>query len=271
MLEFLQYLERIAPRLEPAVLILPGLFCVLFGLFAWLAGLRYARIVAAFVGAFLGGFFGFCIVGRKLPPDIFLAITIGTVSMLFHKILFVFLALLIAVTGVTYALADAQIEGHEKLMLYVDTSGTETISTSQTITMLCNSLEQMKEKTIAIYAQFSILNWVVLVGIGMLAAGAAVYFNKLISAVCCAVLGTTLNFTGMILLLFYKGAEPVTGIGKRSLFFLAVFAVMVVLGTAVQLILCPPKRKKRTPHQEEEKKIEDKESEFASKMSWMSS
>ena len=73
---------------------------------------------------------------------------------------------------------------------------------------------------------------------------AGFYMRRFISALCCAALGTLLVFAGMIMLLLFKGAEPVTTIRAWPNFYSAVFLVMVAAGTTAQLLLCPPPREK---------------------------
>jgi hypothetical protein len=63
-------------------------------------------------------------------------------------------------------------------------------------------------------------------------------FWQLASALCCSALGTVLIFAGMILLLLNKGSMPVGIISRRSSFYAAVFAAMMVFGTIEQLLLC---------------------------------
>lgn len=267
MLEFLRYFERIAPRLEPTVLVVPGLLFILVGLFVWLAGLRYAKLIAGFIGILAGGICGLYLIGRKLTPDIMLAIFAGFTSMVLYKFVFILLTALIAFTGVTFLVADVHIEKDSDLILYMDSGSTATISTSEAIIILSRAVDYLVERMTAIYAQFSLLYWAAVVGGGLLAAILAVYFSGAAGAFCCATLGTSLNFAGMILLLLYKGAEPVSRIGRRSLFFAVVFVVMIGLGTAVQLILRMPRRRKSAP--DPKSGTRDSQSSYVSRMSWL--
>ena len=57
----------------------------------------------------------------------------------------------------------------------------------------------------------------------------------------------------MILLLAHKGAAPAGYISTRELFFSAVFVVMTVFGTLVQLLLCQrAKEKVKVPKRTEQ-------------------
>jgi hypothetical protein len=272
MLEFLQYIEGIAPRLEPMVLIVPGLLCVLVGLFVWIGGLRYAKLIAAFLGTLAAGTCGILTIGRKLLPDIFLAVSSGFIAMFLYKLIFVLLAALIAVAGVTFFLADVDVGAHTKLVMYINSNGSETIGASEAAAMLGRAIGYLMKKTEAIYAQFSILRWSAVVAAGAVAAILTVYFGKVVCAICCATLGTVLNFTGMILLLFYKGAEPVSRISQKGLFFAAIFAGMIAFGTIVQLVFCLPRHRKDTqePKTEQAEQQNTEKSQFVARMPWLS-
>jgi hypothetical protein len=267
MLEFLQYFERIAPRLDSVVLIVPGLLCILVGLFIWLAGLRYTKVIAALLGLLVGGTCSSFIIGRKMLPTISLALLTGFIAMLLHKYVFVVLAVLIVVAGATFFLADMDIEKNSDLILYINSSGTENISASQAAIILSRAIDYLWERTKALYADFPLLHMLAVVGLGLLAAILAVNFSKAAGALCCATLGTTLNFTGMVLLLLYKGAEPITRIGSKSIFFASVFTVMIAVGTAVQLFFCASRLKKIPAKSENEE--QDSGSNYASKMRWL--
>ena len=80
---------------------------------------------------------------------------------------------------------------------------------------------------------------------------------KLPTAIFCSIVGSSMVFCGMVLLLFYKRAAPVTIITQKPMYFAAAFAAMVVFGVAAQLLLYPPKRKKvesKTEESDGEKK-----------------
>ncbi len=155
MLEIAQNFEEMATRFRPIVLIGPGLTAVLSGLFIWLGGLGFRRILVAVVGTICGGICGFFITGRNIILVMVLAIATAVVAIMLEKIL---------VTGSSF--------------------------------------------------------W------------------RLTSALCCAALGTLLVFAGMVLLLIYKGAVPISRISQKQSFYAAVFVTMVAFGTIEQLFLC---------------------------------
>ena len=81
------------------------------------------------------------------------------------------------------------------------------------------------------------------------------FLARLFSALCSAAAGTLLIFTGMILLLTYKGTKPFEYI-YNSQFLTAVLLAMVAFGTVEQMLLCR-KSKKESANKKEVN--EDKE------------
>lgn len=172
MLEIAHNFERSAANFVPALLVGPGLACVVTGLFLWLGGLGFRKIFIALTATGYGGFAGFLISGRN--------------------------GLIIIGSAVGAAIA---------------------------------ALVMQK-----VFETDSVI-W------------------KVISALCCAAMGTLFVFAGMILLLLYKGSLPVSTIGDKQSFYAGVFGVMIVFGAIVQLVLCGyPGDKLREKEQTENEK-----------------
>ncbi len=99
------------------------------------------------------------------------------------------------------------------------------------------------------------LNTVLTIVFGITAAVIAVVFEdaltsgsfgwRLVSALLCSTLGALLIFTGMILLLIYKGTGPISYISYKVPFFSSVFAAMILFGTIEHLLLCQRIKEKR--------------------------
>lgn len=88
-------------------------------------------------------------------------------------------------------------------------------------------------------------------------AGTGFFLGHLIPALCCAALGTILIFTGMVLLLLYKGSVPISHISSRQPFYAVVFAAMIAFGTLEQLLFCRYTRKKPITKKETNKNKEN--------------
>jgi len=55
--------------------------------------------------------------------------------------------------------------------------------------------------------------------------------------------GTIMVCVGMIWLLFYKGAEPISAINRNKGFYFCIFAAMTLFGTIVQSLFCKGSKK----------------------------
>lgn len=86
MLETAQNFERTAGQFNAIILIGPGLICVLVGLFVWLGGLGFRRILAAVAGAVSGGICGFFMTGRNIMLTIILAIAAAVIAIVIERI-----------------------------------------------------------------------------------------------------------------------------------------------------------------------------------------
>jgi uncharacterized membrane protein len=71
--------------------------------------------------------------------------------------------------------------------------------------------------------------------------------GQLLAAFIFSLCGTIIVLVGMILLLIYKGAEPINAISRRPTFYIAFFAAMTLFGTIVQTLFCKrPKKQSKT-------------------------
>jgi hypothetical protein len=212
MLEIAGSFERTAAGLSPPLLIALGLACVTAGLFVWLGGLGFRKLLVALVGAIGGGICGFLITGQKVIPVVVSAGIGAFVAVILKEIFItIFTAALAAACGFA-VLADL----HKANL-------------SAGLRQACS---QMPLYTWAIIAALAV---------GFILAG--VYFWRFTSALCCATFGALLVFAGMILLLLHKGAAPASSICSRPSFYSAVFIAMTAFGTFEQLLLCRPPRR----------------------------
>jgi hypothetical protein len=105
-----------------------------------------------------------------------------------------------------------------------------------------------------------IYSWAILAAAAAVSAVVGLYLWRLVSALCCAALGTTLIFAGMILLLSYKGSAPITKMSGGSPVYAAIFLGMITFGTIEQWLLFrlkktrPAKAKKDKLESEQEKR-----------------
>lgn len=212
MIEILQNFERAAANYGDVMLIAVGLACVVLGLFVWLNGLNFRKILVTFIGAVIGGFGGYFFAG---PAPLILA---GSI-----------------VTGAVIAFVL------ERLVI---TLFSATLATALAIGVLANTNLVDAAGLKDVIANIHSYNWIIIAVIPIVLIAGGILVWRLTSALFYASGGTVLIFAGMILLLIYKGSMPISAIIDRQLFYAAVITAMIAFGTIVQLFLCGKTRTK---------------------------
>ena len=241
MLEILQNFEQTAARFSPIVLIGPGLATVLVGLFIWLGGLGFRRLLAAAVGAVSGGICGFFIAGRNIMTAIILAAVAAAIAVIFERLFITILAAALAGVFGFAVLAWPYIENPQE----VTPTNSSKVPAQGPALSVRESIEKVKvyvadvsEKIKQACSQMPVYSWLILLVLGVIFIVVGFFFRRLASALCCSALGTMLIFAGMILLLLYKGSVPISSIYSKPPFYGAVFVAMTGFGTIEQLLLC---------------------------------
>ena len=254
MFETTHHFEQVATQFSPIVLIGAGLVFTLVGLFLWLGGLMLRKISFAIIGAACGGICGFFLTGEHIIPAVLLAGLAAVAGVVFEKIFVTILASVLAMVLGLFVLAYPYIEDAGGLRQYPEyeaSNQTAAISIGKSAEIIKTWAADFGAATIQGCSQIPASRWAIVVALGAIFMGAGYCFSRFASALCCAMLGVTLVFVGIILLLFYKAAMPVSDIGNKQSFYAAVFLAMVAFGTIEQLLLSQrtgerPTRKKRT-------------------------
>jgi len=266
MLDIALNFEQVSARFNPAVLVGSGLVCVVFGLFIWLGGLGYRRILAAVAGAVSGGVCGFFMTGRNVVLTAFVALTAGAVAVVFERI---FITLLAAGLAVAFGFAilagpyiTEQVADAKQPAEYQTSNDTEPLSLSRTGEVIKDRAADFTDGVKQIWSQMPVRNWAIIAALGVIFLAAGSFLWSLTSALCCSALGTLLIFCGMILLLLYKGSVPISSISQRQPFYMGVFLAMIAVGSCVQLLLCrcvgeKPKPKRQKNKGEKENEFQD--------------
>jgi hypothetical protein len=237
MLEIARQLEQTAVWFNPVVLIGPGLAVVLLGLFVWLGGLGFRRALVAIVGAVSGGICGFFISGRNIATATVSAGLAAVIAIIFEKMFIAVLTgVLVAVLGFA-VLAGPYIENAGEATS-IEWDEMRNLSTQQTVETAKAYIADFVAETKRIFSQMPVYNWAIIAALAVFFIAVGFSRQRLTSAFCCAALGTMLIFAGMILLLLYKGAAPISRICQNQLYYLGVFAAMTAFGTTEQLLFC---------------------------------
>lgn len=258
MLEILQNFERALSKLAPIVVILPGLAAVVAGLFVWLGGLGFKRLLAGLIGAVAGGSAGFFLGTHNVVSIAIAGAIVALIAIMFERVFIVIVAAALMAAFVFVVLTGPYFRS-------AIPEAAEMAPASQPATVR-QSIETVKEYAVGfgyavkwVGSRMPVYGWAILAAVAVVSAVVGLYLWRLASALCCAAIGTTLIFVGMILLLSYKNAAPITKMSGGSPVYAAVFLGMIAFGTIEQWLLFrrqkrrPAKAKKAKPESEQEK------------------
>ncbi len=242
MSETLQGFEQLSLEFAPPVLIAGGIATVLVGLFVWLGGLGWRKIIVGLAGAAVGALCG-CIFVEGRPPAVgLMAVLAGGFAVFFARFSLIVLGGVLAAAVVLFIsvvphLADGgvwewpQSDGRQS-------DGRVFFSAADTISAMKQHGAYASEKMIASVSSANYLVWLGSAAAAMAVLFCGVFMQQIVAAAACSALGTILIVTGMIELLLYKGSRPLTTICNNAGFYELAIMVMVVFGTMVQLTLC---------------------------------
>jgi hypothetical protein len=251
MLEAFQYIERITVYFAPEVLIVSGLVCMVIGLYLWLGGLRLSRLAAGFLGLLAGCLWAFFLTGRQTAAFVSMAIVVGLFAMFFDKAALVISGAGTAVMISLIIFAGPSLSKSEWQDYPESTISSEGARAEKGITLIEESIESAKtqlaffaEKIGQAISRVPAKAFVISAVVGFAVAILGYFAPQFIAALTCSVFGTGIIFTGMILLLLYKGAQPITHIYGKANVYNTVVLAMAVFGSAVQLLLCSARDRK---------------------------
>lgn len=249
MLDILQDIEQMAARFRAIVLIGPGLTAVVVGLFIWLGGLRFVRVLVAVLAAVSAGICGFFIVGRTIIAVAVLMVVPVLIVIVPQRIFITILA-----AGLTAVLAFVVLTVLcQDTIVMPEFAATEYSETSNQNIIFSFSRADLSTRIKQVFLQMPVFGYSVIAVLVLISMAGGFYFWRFTSALYCAVLGTMLIFAGMILLLMYKGSVPVSDICSRPLFYAGVFAAMTAFSIGEQLLLCPRAKSKAIRKKEAKK------------------
>jgi hypothetical protein len=262
MLEIAQHFEETSVWFSPVVLIGPGAAAVLTGLFIWLGGLGLRRILVAIAGAFSGGVCAFFITGGNITLAVVSAGLAVFIAIMFEVIFITLLTGALAAALGFAVLVGPYIENPDSLRpypAYKTQNVAEPLSVGQTVEIVKVYAADFSTEIKEACSQMPVYSWAIITALAIIFVAAGFFFWRLTLALCCATLGTILIFAGVISLLLYKGAVPISDIWRRAPLYAAIFMAMIVFGTIVQLLLCQRIRKKPTAKRQVNKGKEEPE------------
>jgi hypothetical protein len=269
MLEALEYYQSLAEKFDSRILTISGVVIVLVGLCIWLAGLRWRRVLGAVAGAAIAGT-GVLVIGNYPAGVVLTVCVIGLAAgVIVNRIVLGIFGAIVG-AGVIMMILTAGLSVGESGATVIEfsnagrtynpdkTTADEFVSGSSYLTWpeyeqsgIVISAPAAMDITIKIAKYFLDIakKGISSAGVGgYVSAGFAaiiivlmvIITPRLFISAIFAIMGAGLIFIGMIILLFYKGAGPITYIAEKPYFYSLVFGVMATFGTLVQLLLSPP-------------------------------
>lgn len=247
MSDALENLELASLHFAPEILMLGGILVIAAGLTTWLGGLKFTPWMSAIVAALTGLTVALLFVTPSTITICAFTIIPATIACFLKRPIIIFTgAALAAAAGAIFsivpALNETSLSPPKHPFPYEDGDR-----------MLLSATETAKEiQKEAIFWTDAIVNAakdapatgfaVGIIAALLLLAGGFI-LPRLIAAVTCATLGISMIYIGMVMVLLFKGARPLTHINARLGFYGTVAVGMILFGTLTQLVLCPSKPK----------------------------
>jgi hypothetical protein len=239
MVEVFKSFEQVAGRFNPLVLIVPGLAMVALGLFVWLGGLGFRRVLFALLGAAAGGITALLVVSENGVVAGASATVAAFLAAIFQRAFTALLLGLLSLAVTFVVLAYPYLQEHQGTLIAGQNLGRSpklTVSDSLRVAH-AYGLDLMDGIRHAA-GRLTPGRWAILAAVtaGLLTLGAL--FQSLGGALVCATLGTMMIFAGLLLLVIFKGSDPVGRLAGQPAFYGLVFVGMASFGTLEQLTLC---------------------------------
>lgn len=248
MLDIALDFEKTAQYLHTAVLVLPGLVMVFFGLWLWLAGSSWHKLFAAAFAAIIAGS-----ISAMMALNIFAIALITILAILlggmFSRLV---IALSAAITAsmmtllVMYNLGTQTFPSPNRYY----TTITEKMDIPQSVSFINDYSLFAGREVMNIVKSLQSTNVAIICACGIVFLVAGLLLSKLTTALLASLWGILLITKGMILLLLYKGTFVVTRAGQNTMLYLYILAGMLVFGIVVQLVICPAafRKSSKTKH-----------------------
>jgi len=246
MLEIFLNFEQMTGRFSTSILIGSGVAFLLLGLCIWLSGLALRKILISIAGLAGGVVVGLFVIGRNIFSASLSAALAAFIALIFQKVLCVLLAAALAAAIAFTILAEPYFEQAETTKVRTEMSKqTKTAGLDETLQELKTFGLDAGKKIKQAGTKIPIYLWAIIAAPAVILLVCGVILWRWTTALFFSVTGTMVVFLGMILLLSYKGTEPVSHIRSMPLISAAVFLAMAAFGTIVQLLLCKSSKKEK--------------------------
>ena len=251
MLEALQNLERITMDFVPWLLVVPGVVLVVIGLCLWLGGVRWSRLTAGFLGVVAGCLWAFLVTEHQAAAFISMAAVTGAFAIFFNRAALVLAGGVISAAIVLMIFVGPALDGDEEFNYPVYERPADGEVATGGVSLVEEDIKAMQAQLVFFgqvisqaVKEVSLEGLVVSAVVGVMVVLVGLFAPQLVAALTCGMLGTGFIAVGMILLLLYKGACPISHIYERVGIYSKAAILMIVFGSAVQMLLCSARDKK---------------------------
>jgi hypothetical protein len=246
MIEIILNFERIIGRFVPWILIASGVIFTILGLSIWISGLALRKILISLAGLASGFLAGLFVIGRNLFSAGLTGALSALIALIFEKVLTVLLAAALAAAITFIFVAEPYFEKTETTAMQIDTSDqTETIDIKDISYEMKHFGLNAGEKIRRAGMNLPLERWIIIGAPAVVFLICGIFLWRFTTALSFSVIGTMVVYIGMILLLSYKGTEPISHIRNKPLIAGVTFLAMTGFGTVAQLLLCKKSKKEK--------------------------
>jgi len=266
MLEILQKFEHSAAGFNPAVLISSGIICVLIGLVLWLAGTIYAKPISAVTGAILAAVTAWVASAHNYIITLISAAVGAVLAVILEKLIISLIAVIITIAftfsaiwafnNTTYSTDTAEIQSYRNLSSFLQTAPQQ-LNARETTAAFGSLAADLSTEIQAKSKEMPPVQWIVVAITATVIITVSILLHGFVTALGTSALGTILIFSGLIILLLFKESGAITAIYNNYPLYGAIFIAMVCLGTVVQLLFCPKKKKQKVVEKESKSSMKD--------------
>jgi hypothetical protein len=253
MLDIFEDFQRAGVSVSPRVLIAVGIVSLVIGLCLWLGGLRWRKPAVAALGALAGAVCISFFTDKQTGAIAITALIGAGLGIFFEKPVLVFSGAVMTaiIILIVFAAGAERAGGNEDV--HIDLQQSEVISATDDLAKINRELNIVSRRIIRQVRDVPTVPFFIAIAGGVAVGLFGLFMWRFVAAATLSTFGTIFIFAGMVFLLLYKNSAPITHISKQtSLYGIAALA-MIAFGSAIQMLLCPRKKKKVDENDGEEK------------------
>lgn len=254
-------LQQFSSDLADVFLSVPGVVLLLAGLWIWLGGCVWRRVLAGVFGAFIGFAAAILTVGVGLGSVVFPAVgaIIGSALPRTTIVLmgsFTIAAGVLIFTAGSVDIAEPSAEAAERPGVEDTEEQEEAAGAGESFEMVADYMNSLGSRIYSGIKDISMVRIAAAAGAGIIFAVLGLLAKRLTTAFICSVLGTAVTLSGLVLLLWYKGTDVAGKVNESQMYYIWVAGAMIFFGTAIQFILQPRGKKKHAGRKDGENENE---------------